>query len=1493
MGRIAWSKRGARRAALLLAVAATAAGPAAHAANAATGYRDFSFGTAASAPTAKEPQSKIWFNDGTWWGSLYSAASGSFHIYRLDWATQTWSDTGTLIDERDTSRSDVLWDGTNLYVVTAGTSETTTSHGARLHRFSYSSAAKTYTVDTGFPITITSSGTQAASIEKDTTGRLWVAFTKSYRTYVAYSTTDDRTWVSPFLVPGSGNSSAGANGLEETAIVAFDSKIGIMYSNQNDWAYYFAIHNDGDPGNVWTQTVANQGTEESDNHLNAKGLDGDPAGNVYAIAKTSLNASSDPLYLLLVRKPDGTWTKRTVVTVADDWTRAQVAIDTSERELYVFGSSPCCSGGTIYYKKTSLDSPSFATGKGTPLIESTTDTHINNPSTSKQELSSTTGFVAIASDDRSDTYLHSAFDLGASDTTAPDTTITGGPANGSTTTATDVTFSFVASEAGSTFECSLDGAAFGACTSPKAYAGLADGTHTFEVRAIDGAGNVDASPAGRTWAVNTQTETVTFSAEADARVEELAPTTNYGADPKLSADLSPNVESYLRFDVAGLDMGVLSAKLRLYAVNGSSNGPAVYRAGDAWTEAGIVWSNKPARIGAVLEDRPLIQNKAWAEYDVTSAVTGNGLVTFNLRPTSKDGADFNSREAASAYKPQLVIQAETDRTPPETTIDSGPSGPTKTTDATFTFSSSEPGSTFECSFDAAAFGPCASPVGYGALTDGSHTFEVRAMDASLNLDPTPASRTWTVDTVAPSAPVLTSPDDGTTSNTGAVLVSGTAEPESTVDIFDGAAYAAVAVADGAGAWSESLTGLADGPHTYTATATDAAGNASPVSNARAIVVDTVPPGTAIDSGPSGATASAAAAFAFSADEAGSTFECSLDGAAFGACTSPKAYAGLVDGTHTFEVRAIDGAGNADATPASRTWTVDVTAPSVGSVSPADGATGVATSAVVEAVFSEDMDASTISTSTMTLVEQATSIAVAATVTYDAATRTARLDPTGLLFVSTTYDAVVAGGADGVHDLAGNPLAQSRTWSFTTDGSLDTTPPETTIESGPTGATASAAAEFAFSADEAGSTFECSLDGAVFGACTSPKGYAGLAQGSHTFEVRATDRGGNTDATPASRTWTVDTIAPDAPVITTPADGAKTDDPTVTVSGTAEANSAVEVFDGSVSRGSATADGSGGWSTTLAGLADGSHTLTAKATDAAGNTSSASSGVTVTVDTVAPDTAIDSGPSGTTASTGATFTFSSSEPNSSFECSLDGAAFTACASPKSYTELAETAHTFAVRATDGVGHVDATPASRSWTVDLTLFSDGFESGDFSAWSLLRTGGDGTATVQSAIVKTGGFAARLSETVNTGSFAYVRKALASAQTEITAAGDFQITQEGASGGNVPIFRLFDPAGARIVSLYRQNLDGNKIRITHGGVGYSTTGILPLGTWGRFQLHVITAGTGASTIEVRLNGALVYQTTTASLGTAGVLNVQLGNETAKQAFTLVADDVTVRAE
>jgi hypothetical protein len=214
--------------------------------------------------------------------------------------------------------------------------------------------------------------------------------------------------------------------------------------------------------------------------------------------------------------------------------------------------------------------------------------------------------------------------------------------------------------------------------------------------------------------------------------------------------------------------------------------------------------------------------------------------------------------------------------------------------------------------------------------------------------------------------------------------------------------------------------------------------------------------------------------------------------------------------------------------------------------------------------------------------------------------------------------------------------------------------------------------------------------------------------------------------------------------------------------------------------------------------------------------------------------------------------------------------------------------------DGGSSATSAPTATVQTASAgssTIFSDGFESGNFSAWSTPVIGGDGSATVQSAIVSTGSYAARLSESATSGSKAYVRKTFSSAPQDLTATGDFQVLQEGVSGSNVPFFRLFDASGTRVLNVYRQNATNGQIWLGYGGAFYSTTGKLALNTWATLSVHLTTNG-AASTIAVSLNGTQIYQTTSANLGTAGISTLQLGNDTGAQTFALVADTISVQS-
>jgi len=290
------------------------------------------------------------------------------------------------------------------------------------------------------------------------------------------------------------------------------------------------------------------------------------------------------------------------------------------------------------------------------------------------------------------------------------------------------------------------------------------------------------------------------------------------------------------------------------------------------------------------------------------------------------------------------------------------------------------------------------------------------------------------------------------------------------------------------------------------------------------------------------------------------------------------------------------------------------------------------------------------------------------------------------------------------DLNGGTIREASGWRAGTalsgvndcsDIHIDAVAPDTTFTSQPDNPSTSASASFTFSGNDASgsgvASFEASLDGAAYSTVTSPASLAGLADGSHTFAVRALDVAGNADPTPASYTWTIDTAAPSAPSIGTVM--------STTVRGTAEPGATVEVFSGSTSLGTTTADAAGHWSLAISPLADGAYSLTAQATDAAGNTGTASAAGNWTVDTVAPAAPVVTA-AGTASVTGA------SEPGSTVRVSVDGSlGGTAIADGTTgvwtctlSTPLADgTSHRFTAVASDAAGNNSA--ASDEFTVTV--------------------------------------------------------------------------------------------------------------------------------------------------------------------------------------------------
>jgi hypothetical protein len=266
--------------------------------------------------------------------------------------------------------------------------------------------------------------------------------------------------------------------------------------------------------------------------------------------------------------------------------------------------------------------------------------------------------------------------------------------------------------------------------------------------------------------------------------------------------------------------------------------------------------------------------------------------------------------------------------------------------------------------------------------------------------------------------------------------------------------------------------------------------------------------------------------------------------------------------------------------------------------------------------------------------------------------------------------------------------------------IDTTPPETTIEAAPVGTIAAAEATVEFGADGPG-TFECRLDSAEtedWSPCSSPATFADLADGTHRIEVRAVDAAGNVDPTPAAAEFTVDTTPPQAVIDSAP----------LGTIGTAEATFEFGADTPATFECRLDSEAPTGWKpcsspTTLVGLADGPHHFEVRAVDAVGNVGPAVPALAFTVDTTLPETTVDTAPSARVAVGEASFSFSSSE-GEAFECRLDpqsGSPWEPCASSISVKGLAQGEHIFEVRAADRFGRFDPTPARVVFFVDIPV------------------------------------------------------------------------------------------------------------------------------------------------------------------------------------------------
>ncbi|EJB1347836.1 BapA prefix-like domain-containing protein [Salmonella enterica] len=555
------------------------------------------------------------------------------------------------------------------------------------------------------------------------------------------------------------------------------------------------------------------------------------------------------------------------------------------------------------------------------------------------------------------------------------------------------------------------------------------------------------------------------------------------------------------------------------------------------------------------------------------------------------------------------------------------------------------------------------------LANGNHTLTLSATDPAGNSSAVSSGFMLTIDATPPAAPVIASVADNTAPVTGIVpnggstnetrpTLSGTGEAGSTISIYNGSTLVGTAQVQANGSWSFTpSTSLGAGIWNLTATATDAAGNTSAASEIRSFTIDTTPPAAPVidtvydGTGPitgnlsPGQITDEARPVISGTREANTTLRLYDNGTLLAEIPADNSsswrYApdtSLATGNHIITVIAVDAAGNASPVSDSVNFVVDTMpplTPVITSVSD-DQAPGLGTIANGQSTndptptFSGTAEAG----ATITLYENGLVVG------------TTTAQPDGAWSVSTS---TLASGTHVITavatDAAGNSSPNSTAFTLMVDTTAPQTPILTSVVDDVAGGVTGNLANGQITNDnrptlngtaEAGSVVSIYDGNTLLGVTSANASGAwsftpttGLSDGTRTLTVTATDPAGNISPATSGFTVVIDTLAPTVPLITSIVDdvpnntgaignGQSTNDTQPTLNGTAEANSAVSIFDNGVLVATVNANASGDWSwTPTVALAQGSHAYSVSAADAAGNVSAASQPTTILVDTIAP------------------------------------------------------------------------------------------------------------------------------------------------------------------------------------------------------------------------------------------------------------------------------------
>jgi len=801
------------------------------------------------------------------------------------------------------------------------------------------------------------------------------------------------------------------------------------------------------------------------------------------------------------------------------------------------------------------------------------------------------------------------------------------------------------------------------------------------------------------------------------------------------------------------------------------------------------------------------------------------------------------------------------------------------------------------------------------LVDGSYALRVYATDVAGNASANSSVFTFTVDTAGPVVPVVTSVIDdiapvtgtltsGNTTNDARPTFNGTGDVGSTVHVIVDGNEIGTAVVNAQGNWTFTPgSDLSDGPHAITFNATDAAGNTGSTTAPFNLTVDTGVPSapvistaadnvgsvqTPLSSGQStddttptlnGTATANATVTVYENGQPIGTAQADGTGAWSFTPSTP-----LSSGSHTWTATVTDAAGNVSPASPGFTLVVDTTAPNAPVISQAIDDVGSITGPITSGQTTDDTVPRLVGTSepfaTVNIYEGTTLVG------------TGTADGTGSW--SIVLNTTLATGAHSftaqATDAAGNTSVSSASFSLT----IDTTPPALPVltsilddvGNAPTpvanGGLTNDAQPTLNGTAEAGSTVKIFDNGVQIGSVTATGGAwsftpsPALGNGSHNLTFTATDAAGNVSAPTAGYVINVDTLAPSAPVISSVVDDVgsvtgpvtgPTNDTRPTLNGTAEANATVRIYDGITLVGTVTADASGNWTLpqTTTTLTQGTHNFTATATDAAGNTSVASTVTTIIVDTTAP-----TAPTGTFNADGSVLT-GNAEAGSTVSIRLaDGSTVTAIAGSNgtysyTFTNKQTEGQTLQITATDAAGNTSLPGSALAPVVPLSASNNVEEldlsttatvtNSQYSDYGFLLVG-----AVGNVLTLLGNDTAQVNFTVGNGGSADIVVNANATGAVLSLLNTLElVVQHYVNGAWTTVVDTGQPQFADLLTLGATGVSLNLTGLADGNyrvLSYNTN-LLATGSYTSLDVAVKETGPGTVTGDTSLNGNVILDT------------------------------------